>query len=106
MILPIVILALKVETMEAKVLELKSNKKTNKQLSIEDYKKFLGNESKDYSNEELLEIKDYLFLIARMYYDFYKRTFGKESKIIQLNKESDDTQKSITVRKGEYRRAS
>lgn len=91
--------------MSAKVISIKK-KRNGQELSLEQCKKFLNKDQKQYTDDEVIAIRDYMTILVRIYYDFYQRTFKQQLRIVHLNKNNNDTQESNTLCEGEHRRAS
>ncbi len=90
--------------MSAKVISIKK-KRIGQELSLDQCKKFLNKDQQEYTDEEVIAIRDYMTILVRIYYDFYQRTFKQQLRIVHLNK-NNDTQESNTLCEGEHRRAS
>ena len=92
--------------MKGKVVRLSGKNKYSEQVSLEECRKLFNVKENGYTDEELIMMRDFLYVFSRMYYDFYIRTFRDELKVIQLNSSKHDTEKSNSICTSEYRRAS
>jgi hypothetical protein len=59
-------------------------KKEIKKLSLEHCHKVLGNAGKKYSDIELLQIRDYLYVLAEVEYDINSARFQADLKVTEL----------------------
>ncbi|MBL7682917.1 MAG: hypothetical protein JNK00_06115 [Flavipsychrobacter sp.] len=87
----------------AKIIELKS--KYEGRLELEHCKRILDAESEGYSDEQVVLIMDFLYSIASLEYDLFKRK-NAVSNIIDLTEKLQENAQSNTLHSGEYRRAS
>jgi hypothetical protein len=92
--------------MKAKVVSLKTKGKAPNDLSIEECRKMFKASEYGYTDDELIQMKDFLFKLAKMYYELYTTKLKHQPKTISLNNEPYDTEESHTLCKSEYRRAS
>ena len=92
--------------MKAKVVNLKTNKQPFTDLSIEDYRKLFQAEAHGYSDEELIQMRDFLYKLAKIYCEFYRTTGKQSAKVISLNNQPYGTEKSHYLCKSKHRRAS
>jgi hypothetical protein len=88
-----------------KVVALKADRKTASLVSLEECRRMLNTDERRYTDDELMQMREILFLLARMYHDYYNRTFSQQLKPIRLNNVTNDTQESNPLCTGEYRRA-
>lgn len=91
--------------MRAKVINLPRQNK-NESFTIEKCRKILGANEVEYTDEQIILMRDYLFILARIYFDYYQRTYKEQLKVIHLNKIYNGTEDSDNLCSGEYRRAS
>lgn len=81
-------------------------------LSIEECKKTLNQDGIVYTDEEVKEIREFLYTLGNIYYNIFQRKMEqeRETKVVQLNNNNQNTQsdgkESNTVHPGIYRRAS
>lgn len=76
-------------------------------VSIDKLKQVMNQNGLDYSQAELLIIRDLLYRLAEISVSHYERIQTSEAKVISINKTDHyDTEESIPIRQGEYRRAS
>lgn len=80
--------------------------KANSKVSIEQCREIMNRDGVEYTDEELLVIRDFMYLIVDITRSHYERV-QDQSKIIDINENNTDHEtKSISIRPGEYRRAS
>lgn len=81
-------------------------------LSIGECKKTLNQDGITYTDEEVKEIREFLYTLGNIYYDIFQRKMEMErgTKVVHLNNNSQNTQsngeESDTVHPRIYRRAS
>ena len=92
--------------MKAKVANLKTKQKTPAELSIEDCRKMFRAEEYGYTDEELMQMRDFLFKLAKTYYELYMTTLRNKAQVIPLNSQPYDTKESHSLCSGKHRRAS
>jgi hypothetical protein len=92
--------------MKANVVNLKTKDKASNDLSIEECRKMFKASEYGYTDEELIQMRDFLFKLAKMYYELYMTRLKRQPKTISLNNEHYDTEESHTLCKSEHRRAS
>jgi|GEM_PF-2835742 len=90
----------------AKVVHLKSRDLSNSPLSVEECRKLFKAEEYEYTVEELKQMRDFLFKLAKIYYDFYMITLRHQAKVISINNRPYGTEKSNHLCKSKHRRAS
>ncbi len=92
--------------MKTKTIHLKANEKSSTVLSIEQCRKMFKAEEYGYTDEELIQMKDFLFKLAKIYYKFYITTLKDKAKVIPLNHLPYGTEESNSLCTGQHRRAS
>ena len=92
--------------MKARIVNLRTKVKAPNDLSIEESRQMFQANDYGYTDEELIQMKDFLFKLAKMYYELYTTKLKHQSKIILLNNQPYDTEESHTLCKSEHRRAS
>lgn len=92
--------------MKARIVTLRTKAKAPNDLSIEECRQMFKASEYGYTDEELIQMKDFLFKLAKMYYELYMTKLKHQSKIIPLNNQPYDTEESHTLCKSEHRRAS
>jgi hypothetical protein len=61
---------------------IKINRKAPNDLSIEVCRKMFKAKEYEYTDEELLQMKDFLFKLAKIYYELYMTKLKHQSRII------------------------
>jgi hypothetical protein len=91
--------------MEGKLLNLV--KENEEKLSLEFCKKILNVNGNDYSDDEVLRIRDYLYQLAEIECRHFKDWQEQQhNKIIAVNCNDYETTESHPIHQSEYRRAS
>ncbi len=87
---------------------MKTNQQADKKeekLSVAACKKILNENGNNYTDEEVLKIRDYLYKLAEIQCRHFKDWQEKqESKIVHLNSNHYETTKSYPLYQGKYRR--
>lgn len=78
----------------------------NGKLSLERCRKVLNRNGNNYSDEQILEIRDFLYAMATLDYLFFTEQLPLIEKEEQNQKQNNHEEKSIPLHQGEYRRAS
>jgi hypothetical protein len=92
--------------MITRIINQKTKRKAPNDLSIEECRKLFRASEYGYTDEELIQMKDFLFKIAKIYYELYMTKLKHQTKIIKLNSQPYDTEESHTLCKSKHRRAS
>lgn len=79
-----------------------SKVKTGEKLSLEHCQKVLNQDGLNYTDEEVILIRDYLYAMAEIDYLYFTEEVLKKKTLIQ-NQTSDETE-SDSLHSGEYRR--
>ena len=80
--------------MKTRIVNLK--RKQPNDLSIEECRKMFKASEYGYTDEELIQMKDFLFKIAKIYYELYMTKLKHQSKIITLNNQPYDAEEGHT----------
>lgn len=92
--------------MKAQVISLKKPKDfQSSQLTSEQCRVIFRAEEHEYTDEELIQMRDFLFKLAKTFYESYTTTLRNQAKIISIN-QPYDTEKSHYLCTGKHRRAS
>ncbi|MBD0366413.1 MAG: hypothetical protein ICV53_09960 [Flavisolibacter sp.] len=91
--------------MKTKTIHLKANEKSSTVLSIEQCRKMFKAEEYGYTDEELIQMKDFLFKLAKIYYKFYITTLKDKANVIPLYHLPYGTVVCISLCTGQHRRA-
>ncbi len=75
-------------------------------LSIDECKSILNQDGLEYTDEEILIIRDFMYQMAEMTIRHYHDHRLCQPKVISINKINDDKTKSIPIRPSQHRRAS
>lgn len=72
-------------------------------LSLEQSRKILNRNGNNYTDEQILIIRDFIYTMATIQYLFITEQYIKNK---SLTKNQNENEKSIPLHQGEYRRAS
>ena len=75
-------------------------------LSLEHCRKVLNRNGNNYTDEQILEIRDFLYVMATLDYLFFTEQYPQIEKEEQNQNLNTYEEKSIPLHPGEYRRAS
>jgi len=76
-------------------------------ISLAECKKILNADEYGYTDKEVLIIRDFLYSLAVVDYNYHEQKAKQKTKIIKLNIiDNDNTKKSHSLLQSEYRRAS
>ncbi|MCX6316329.1 MAG: hypothetical protein NTW29_03505 [Bacteroidetes bacterium] len=90
--------------MKAKIRPLKNHAETDK-LEIAACKEILNANGNEYTDEEICRIRDYLYQLAEIQCRHFKQWQAKQfDNIISINRNENETEESIPLYPGEYRR--
>jgi len=92
--------------MMAKVVKLKPKDLYSNLPGLEECRKIFKAEEYGYADEELIQMRDFLFKLATIYYEFYITTLRHKAKVIHLNTQPYGTKESHHLCKSKHRRAS
>ena len=92
--------------MKTRIVNLKAKAKKPSDLSIEECRTMFKAREYEYTDEELIQMKDFLFKLAKMYYELYMTKLKHQPKIIPLNNQPYDTKESHNLCESKHRRAS
>jgi hypothetical protein len=87
--------------MKANVIPVNTDKK--EKLDLETCKKILNAGDRKYSNEEVIRIRDYLYRVAAIECSFHDQWVNEQTETPIINLQ-DETEKSIPLHQGKYRR--
>lgn len=89
--------------MKAKIVPLKPGQ--TEKLDLETCRKILNEGDKQYSDEEVIRIRDYLYTLAEIECRFFKEWQANYAdNIIPIKQANHETEESHTLHTGEYRR--
>ncbi len=90
--------------MKAKIHPFKNQTETDR-LDLATCKEILNANGNNYTDEEILRIRDYLYQLAEIQYRHFKQWQAEQSdNVIPINRNTDETEESIHLYPGEYRR--
>lgn len=93
--------------MKAKVISISNpNDLYSDQLTLEQCRVMFKAEECGYSDKELIQMRDFLFKLSKIFYESYLITLKNRAKVISINKQSYGTEKSNHLCTGKHRRAS
>lgn len=87
--------------MKATVIPVNSVK--NEKLDLEPCRKILNAGDRKYSDEEIIRVRYYLYRLAAIECRFYDQWMNEQTETPIINLQ-DETEKSIPLHKGKYRR--
>ncbi len=89
--------------MKGKIINFNPEYEGNRErLSLKDMREIWEDGTTKYTDEELLKLREFIYLISKAALHAYS---GKKSKIVELKPITDDEKASDTLHSGEYRRA-
>ena len=68
--------------MKARIVNLKTKTKSPNDLSLEECRQMFKASEYEYTDEEIIQMKDFLFKLAKIYYELYMTKLKHRSKII------------------------
>ena len=75
-------------------------------LDIETCRKVLNQNGSNYSEQEIIQIRDYLYQLAEIECRYFRKWQEEQTgKIININPPTHETEESISLYPGKYRRA-
>lgn len=93
-----------IEKMKAKILPLKKPVE-NGQIDHETCKQILNTDDKQYSDEEIIRIRDYLYQLAEIECRYFRQWQEEQiNNVIPINANKHERKESIPLYPGEYRR--
>ena len=93
--------------MKAKILSIQKSKDVPIEgVTVEQCRQLFKAAEHGYSDEELILMRDFLFKLAKIYYEFYRTTWMQKAKVISLTNQPYGTEKSHHICAGKHRRAS
>ena len=90
----------------AKVVKLQPRDLSNNPISLEECRRLFKAEEYGYTDEELIQMRDFLFKLSKIYYGFYITTLQHRAKVISINDRPYGTETSNHLCKSKHRRAS
>jgi hypothetical protein len=92
--------------MKTKVIPIESHDKFIGRTPLAKCRKMIKADEQGFSDEQVLEIRDFIHCLAKMYYDYYMRCKKGQhkSRIIDFKTGNNNEDKSNSLCKGEYGR--
>jgi hypothetical protein len=91
--------------MKTKVIPFKTQSDTNVKLDLETCKRILNAVENEYSDEEIIRIRDYLYQLAEIECRYFKQWQAEQNdNVIPINANNSERKESIPLYPGEYRR--
>ena len=91
--------------MKTKVIPFKTQSDTNVKLDLETCKRILNAEENEYSDEEIIRIRDYLYQLAEIECRYFKQWQNEQNdNVIPINANNHERKESVPLYPGEYRR--
>lgn len=90
---------------DEKAMEYQSNSVSRPMLSLEESRAILNKNGIEYTDEEILIIREFMYRVAEITTKHYQRVKENNSKVIPITQTEQDEAKSIPLHSGKYRRA-
>lgn len=74
-------------------------------LSLEESRAILNKNGIEYTDEEILVIREFMYCVAEITSKYYQRIKDNNAKVIPITQTVQDETKSIPLHSGKYRRA-
>jgi hypothetical protein len=82
---------------KGKLVQLEANQLIKPKISIEEFKKILNKNGDNFSDEELKEIRDFLYNIAEIDFLLYQQYIKEKAEELRLNNENKEETKIISL---------
>ena len=91
--------------MKSKIIPIKNQFDQNIKLDLATCKRILNAEENKYTDEEIIQIRDYLYQLAEIECRYFKQRQAEQTdNVIPINANKHETEKSVPLYPGEYRR--
>ena len=91
--------------MKTKIIPFKTHTYDNVKLDLETCKRILNAEEHEYSDKEIIQIRDYLSQLAEVECRYFKQWQAEQNdNVIPINTNKHEPEKSIPLYPGKYRR--
>ena len=91
--------------MKTKVIPFKKKPDTNVKLDLDTCKCILNAGKNEYSDQEIIRIRDYLYQLAEIECRYFKQWQAEQNdNVIPINANNNERKESIPLYSGEYRR--
>ena len=92
--------------MKTKIISLKAKPEENTKLDLDTCKRILNAGENEYSDQEIIRIRDYLYLLAEIECRYFKQWQTEQNdNVIPINANHNERKESIPLYPGEHRRA-
>ena len=91
--------------MKTKVIPFKTQSDTNVKLDLDTCKRILNAGENEYSDQEIIRIRDYLYQLAEIECRYFKQWQTEQNNnVIPINANNNERKESIPLYPGEHRR--
>lgn len=91
--------------MKSKIIPIKNQFDQNVKLDLATCKRILNAEENKYTDEEIIQIRDYLYQLAEIECRYFKQWQAEQTdNVIPINTNEHEPKESIPLYPGEYRR--
>lgn len=94
--------------MKTKVIPIETHDRFEGRTPLNECRKLIKADEENFTDEQVLAIRDFLHCLAKMYYDYYMRCKNgvHKSRVITFESYNSNEKESHSLCSGEYRRAS
>jgi hypothetical protein len=86
---------------KGKLVQLEANQLTKPKISIEEFKKILNKNGDNFSDDEIKEIRDFLYNIAEIDFLLYQQYIKEKAEELRLTNENKEEPKIISLANNE-----
>ena len=92
--------------MKTKIIPIETHDKFIGRTPLTKCRKLIKADENGFTDEQVLEIRDFIHCLAKMYYDYYMRCKKgvHKSRVINFKTANNNEEKSNSLREGEYGR--
>ncbi len=91
--------------MKSKIIPIKNQFDQNDKLDLATCKRILNAEENKYTDEEIIQIRDYLYQLAEIECRYFKQWQAEQTDNVRpINANKHETEESVPLYPGEYRR--
>ena len=91
--------------MKTKIISLKAKPEENTKLDLDTCKRILNAGENEYSDQEIIRIRDYLYQLAEIECRYFKQWQAEQNEnVIPINANNNERKESIPLYPGEHRR--
>ncbi len=92
--------------MKTKIIPFKTHPDENAQLDLDTCKRILNTDGNEYTDAAIIQIRDYLYQLAEIECRYFKQWQAEQNNnVVSINMNEHETEQSIPLYPGEYRRA-